>query len=291
MAILEPIPEAIESKYLALGSQLVEFAVVAVLLYLLGRFVVEPAIAWILDRSSLNETLTRALGKIVHTAVILAALAGAAGSAGFSGALGGSALMMAAITLALGLAAQDVLSNLVAGIFLVQDPKLNVGDLVKWNDRTGTIRDIGFRVTRIRTADNASVIVPNSELATNAISNLTVNDPIGISYDFGIGYGDDINEAKDLIIDVADSLPAVVEDPSPTVDVTELTDSAVMLTARLWIKKRDKKRRWELRCRFIREVHEACRAASIDLSTTSQHALSGEVAIDQSNGEAAVSEA
>lgn len=282
MLQLGPIPEALVEKYVGLAATAAEFLVVVAVLYFLGRFVVRPVIRWLLRRSPLNRTLVQSGIKFVELLVVLVALGVGAGVAGIP--IAGSATIVAAGTLAVGFAAQDVLSNLVAGIFLVQDPKLNVGDQIEWESHTGTIGEIGFRVTRVRTAENDTPIVPNTELATNAITNHTVNDPIGITYDFGIGYGDDVGEAIEVISSVAGDHAAILERRQPTVRVRELEDASVVLRARVWIAREDRNRRAEVRAAFVRGVHERCRAAGIDLSTTTQHGLTGSVALEDDDG-------
>lgn len=272
-----PIPQSIVDKYLLNARIAAEFVVVAIVLYLLGRFAVRPVLRWVLRRSPLERTLEQAVDKFAGVVLTVVALGIAAGAAGIP--LSGSATLVAAGTLAVGFGAQDVLSNLVAGVFLVQDPKLNVDDQIEWGDNTGTIEDIGFRVTRVRTAENDTVIVPNTDLATNVVTNHTVNDPIGLTYDFGIGYGDDVGEAIRVISGVAEDHEAILERRPPTVRVRELGDTSVTLRARIWIARKDREKRAEVRAAFVRGVHERCRAAGIDLSTTTQHDLSGELAV------------
>ena len=92
-------------------------------------------------------------------------------------------------------AAQDVLSNFVAGICILQDWNFNIDDWIEWDDRAGFIEDIGFRVTRVRTFDTETVTVPNTELATAAVTNRMSNETLRISTTFGIGYGNVIDEA------------------------------------------------------------------------------------------------
>jgi hypothetical protein len=115
--------------------------------------------------------------------------------------------------------------------------------------------DIGFRATRIRTFDHESVTVPNTELATTAVTNRMRNDQLRISYVFGVGYGDDPDRAIGVLRSVAADHDGVPTDPDRE-DV-----SAV-------------------RSEYIREGNERCEAAGIDLSTTSQHALSGTIGLE-----------
>lgn len=278
-----PIPGSVVDRYLRYAETAGEFLLVATVLYLVGRVLVRPTIRWLLDRSPLEPTLVQALDAFIGLILVVVALGIGAGAAQIP--LSGSATVVAAGTIAFGFGAQEVLSNLVAGAFLVQDPKLNVDDQIEWGDNTGTIEKIGFRVTRVRTAENDTVIVPNTDLATNVVTNHTVNDPIGLTYDFGIGYGDDVGEAIRVISDVAEDHEAILERRPPTVRVRELGDTSVVLRARIWIDRDDRDQRAAVRAAFLRGVHERCREAGIDLSTTSQHDLSGELAVADAEGD------
>lgn len=273
------LPEGVAAKYGPLAGQLAELLAVAAVVYVVGRLVVVPLVSMALARTRMNVTVRRALGKVTRLAVVVAALDAGAAAAGFERVLVGSALLVAIVTLAVGLAAQDILSNVISGVFIVQDPKLNVGDHIVWGDQAGTISDIGFRVTRVRTADNDTVVVPNAELTNNPITNETVNDPIGIPYEFGVGYGDDVATVSDVIRRVADENEQVLDEPEPTVRVVELADNAVVLRSRVWVAKADRDRRSQVRSEFVRGVHEALRETGVDLSTTTQHALSGELGV------------
>ncbi|WP_135364490.1 mechanosensitive ion channel family protein [Halosimplex halophilum] len=268
-------------EYAALGWQLAEFAAVAVVVYLLGRFVVEPLAAFALDRWTLESTLERALLKVLGVAVVVVALAAGVAAAGFTALLGGSALVVAALTLAVGFAAQDVLSNFVAGLFIVQDRNFNIDDWIEWDGRAGFIEDIGFRVTRVRTFDNETVTVPNTELATTAVTNRMSNEQLRISYPFGIGYADDIDETTRILLDVADDHEGILDDPEPSVRVTDLADSAVLVQSRFWIDSPDREEFSVARSTYIQRVKERCADAGIDLSTTTQHELSGEIVVEE----------
>ena len=104
------------SKYVGLIAQIAEFLPVAAALYLPGRYVVRPVVSWVLDRRGLEPTLDRAVRKLLGVGTPLVALVVGAWAAVFTGFLGGSELIVAALTLAVGFAAQDVPSNVVAGL-------------------------------------------------------------------------------------------------------------------------------------------------------------------------------
>jgi small conductance mechanosensitive channel len=258
---LQTLPE-LGPKYVALGWQLAELLVVSLVLYLVGRLAVKPAVTWALARRDVGPTMARAVDKILDAAVVVFALAAGIAAGGFTAFLGGSALVVAALTLALGFAAQDVLSNFVAGVFIVQDRNFNIDDWIEWGDRAGFIEDIGFRVTRVRIFNNETVTVPNTELATTAVTNRMSNELLGIAYLSGTGYTDD-----------------VLDDPEPSVRIADLGDNAVVLQARFWIADPDREDFSVVRSAYIQRARERCEAAGIDLSTTTRHDLSGELTV------------
>jgi small-conductance mechanosensitive channel len=272
------------SDYPELLGQLAEFVLVAAVLYGFGRLVVEPAVRWLLARRAFEPTLEHALEKVLRVSVGVFALALAAWLAGLTAFLGGSALVVAALTLAVGFAAQDILSNFVAGVFIVQDRNFNIGDWIEWQDRAGSIQDIGFRVSRIRTFDNETITVPNTDLATSAVTNRMSNDQLRLSYGIGIGYTDDIDEVTRILIDSAAEDDGILADPEPSVRVTGLGDSAVHLQSRFWIADPGREDFSRIRSRYIQTVKERCGEAGIDLSTTTQHDLSGEIAVQDAAG-------
>lgn len=286
MQITDPFSGDLASTYAQLAEDGAVFLVVGAVLYFLGRLLVVPAIRWGLKRSKIDRTLESALGSTAHLLVVILAIVVAASVAGFQGTLAGSTLVAAGVTVAVGLAAQDVLGNFVSGVFIVTDPDLNVGDIIEWNGRRGVVVDIDLRVTRVRTPDNERIIVPNTDLATSAVTNRTSTGPIGISYNFGVGYDADLDEVEAIIRSVARDTDHVAEKPEPVVGIDELTDTAVLVTGRVWIPNNRRNRLSSVQSAFIRGVHEACRAEGIDLSETSQHAISGNIGVHDGVGAA-----
>lgn len=281
MQLPTPFSGNLSSVYAQLASDGATFLIVAAVLYLVGRLLVVPTVRWGLSRSGIDRTIESALGSATHLVVIAVTVIAAAQAAGFRGALAGSTLVAAAVTVAIGLAAQDVLGNFVSGAFIVTDPDLNVGDTIEWDGNRGVIVDIDLRVTRVRTPDNERIVVPNTDLATSSVTNRTATGPIGVSYEFGIDYETDVDRLETIVRESAAGMDHVVGDPEPQVGVSELAPTAVVVVGRIWIPNERRNRLVGVKSEFIRRVHEACRAEGIDLSETSQHALSGELAVDE----------
>ena len=211
------------------------FVVVFAIIYLLGRYFVTQAVERSLRHRGFDETL---VGLAVSTAVVITAVVAvalAATVAGFGVVLAAFATLAGALALAVGFAAQDLIANFVAGVFIIQDEPFVVGDWIEWNGNSGVVREIQLRVTKLDTFDNELVTVPNSDLASAAVVNNVANDQRRVSVGFGIGYEDDIEQAREAIIDEGSRIEGVLSDPAPTAPVTSLGDSAVVLSGRIWI--------------------------------------------------------
>ncbi|MGI0495581.1 mechanosensitive ion channel family protein [Alkalinema pantanalense CENA528] len=127
---------------------------------------------------------------------------------------------------AIGFAFRDVLQNFLAGILILLTEPFQIGDQIVFKTFEGNVEDIHTRATMIRTYDGRRVVIPNAELFTNSV---TVNTAYGLrrlQYDVGIGYGDDIATAKQLILDVLHHSEGVLHDPSPEVLVDLLHESS-----------------------------------------------------------------
>ena len=140
--------------------------------------------------------------------------------------------------LALSLAAQDTLSNVISGIMIMLDQPFRVGDRIEIS-RLGTwgdVVDIGLRSTRIRTRDNRMVIVPNNTISTDQIVNYTFPDPrYRIQIEVGIGYGQDIETVRKVLVDTVRKVEGVLTDKPVDALYVSMGDSAMTFRVRWWI--------------------------------------------------------
>lgn len=144
--------------------------------------------------------------------------------------------------IAIGFAAKDTLSNIIAGVLLIIDRPFEVGDRIEvWsapvNSATwGDVLNIGLMATKIRTTDNIIIVIPNNEIMKRDIINYTtVTDEIRVRILIGIAYDADVKKAKEIIVKSSLELDWVMNDPAPTVVVKSFGESAVNLEARVWI--------------------------------------------------------
>lgn len=202
-----------------------------------------------------NDLLAVLCGRVVEVAATVA---------GFGVVLGAFATLVGALSLAVGFAAQDLIANFVAGVFILHDEPFVVGDWIEWDGNTGVVRKIQLRVTKIETFDNELITVPNSHLANEAVTNPVANDQVRVTYDFGIGYDDDIKQARHAIVDEGTQIDGVLDDPEPTAPVTELGGSSVVLSGRVWIDPNENSFP-AVRAKFVEAVKERLDAEGIDI--------------------------
>lgn len=162
--------------------------------------------------------------------------------------------VMGAATLAIGMALQGTLSDLAAGLMLVIFRPYSAGQYVDIGGTSGTVREIALFYTELTTPDNVQVIVPNGKAWGEIITNYSHHKTRRLDLVFGIDYDDDANTAKELIRGIAAGESRIHQDPEPWVRVTNLGDSSVDLTARLWC---DTAEYWDLKFTLTQQIKEA----------------------------------
>ncbi len=267
-------------------GQLVIFVAVFAALYALGRAVVKPLVGRLLDARGLGRHAKAPLQKVTSIVMVFVAIAVAFGTAGFGDFLTSLATIAAAATLAIGLAMQDVLQNFVAGVFIYTDKPFRIGDWIEWDDGSyaGIVEDISLRVTRVRTFDNELLTVPNSQLTDGVIKNPVAKDKLRLKFVFGIGYDDDIEQATEIIVEEAEAHPGILEDPAPSVRLTELGDSAVGLQSRFWIANPSRTDFVKIRGEYVTAVKARFDEVGIDIPYP-QRGLSGQLTVSGELGE------
>lgn len=137
--------------------------------------------------------------------------------------------------IAIGFAFKDIFQNFLAGILLLLTEPFKLNDQIKYKDFEGTVESIQTRATTIRTYDGRRVVIPNAELFTNAVTVNTAYDQRRLQYDVGIGYGDDMARAKQLMLEAMREVEGVLAEPAPEALVMDLAESTVNIRARWWV--------------------------------------------------------
>lgn len=137
--------------------------------------------------------------------------------------------------LAIGLAAQDILANLISGITLLLDRPFRIGDWIRVADHEGQVKGLTLRTTRIRTRENEYVNIPNKEVAGAVVVNLTQGGPLRLDVPVSIAYHENVDLARTVLLGALHAHPQVLKEPVPIILVKELAASGVDLIIRFWI--------------------------------------------------------
>jgi len=235
----------------------------ALVILVLGRWAAGALSRWLkrlCSRGGFDTTLGEFLSSITYIAlmafVILTAL----------GALGVPTTNFLAIVgaagLAVGLALKDSLSNFAAGVMLVFFRPFKSGDFIEAGGAAGTVESIRIFNTVIVTGDNRVVTIPNSLIYADTITNFSARDTRRIDLVIGIGYGDDIGKALEVIRHLLGEEQRVLKAPEPTLLVLELGASSVDLAVRPWVKSADY---WSARSDLLKNIKEAFDSIGISI--------------------------
>jgi small conductance mechanosensitive channel len=251
---------------------------------LVGWFVVEPLVSrFVRRRNSNNPTIQEAVSRYVRLIVLVVAFFAAAGTAGYGRFIGDSALVIAAGTLAVGVAGQTVIGSLVSGLVLVVDPEFNVGDYIQWANGEGTVQSITLRVTRVLTLDGERITVPNTVLTGQAVTKPYGRGRRRIVEHVGIAYEDDVSEALDYLTAATGAVEDIVAEPTPKAYVDEFGGDAVVLRVHYWIEDPRKRDIFGVRSAYARAVKRRLDEAGITISPASKRELLGRIEVDDSD--------
>jgi len=170
--------------------------------------------------------------------------------------------LIGAAGLAVGLALQGSLQNFASGVLLIIFRPFKVGDTIEAAGVLGTVEQIGIFSTTLKTGDNREIIVPNGKIYNDTITNISARDTRRIDLVFGIGYGDDLRKAKEVLQSILAADERILKDPEPVVVVADLGESSVNFHVRPWVKSSDW---WSVRCDVIERVKLAFDEAGISI--------------------------
>jgi len=178
--------------------------------------------------------------------------------------------VLGAASLAVGLALQGTLSNVAAGVLLLVLRPYKVGHVIDVGGVSGTVQRLDLFTTQMSNADNHKIVVPNSKVLNDVILNLSGQRTRRIEINFTVGYGEDLNQTRTVLREVAESHDKVLPDPVPWTGVTGLLDSAVQVTLHAWVKSDDW---WQVRADLMQGGKEALDAAGIEIPFPHQVAV------------------
>lgn len=186
---------------------------------------------------SLDDTLFNFLANIARYAVLAFTLLIVLNTFGIQTT--SIVAVIGAAGLAIGLALQGTLSNIAAGVMIILFRPFKIGDFVEVSGKMGTVKDISLNYTELADLSNVQVIVPNSQVWGNIITNYSTNDTRRAEWTFGVSYGANLKIAEDVIRKTILSDPRALTDPEPFIQVNNLGDFSVDFLVRVWVKSSD----------------------------------------------------
>jgi len=185
-------------------------------------------------RYKLDEGIQLAILKVLHYLMVGLGIIVAVQSIGLN--LTSLAVVFGLLSVGIGFGLQNIVSNFISGLIILFERPIKIGDQITIGDVLGKVQNISLRATLIRTFDNISIIVPNSEFITSQVINWSHHDPkIRIHVSVGVAYGSDVPLVINSLLEVARNHPEVLKDPAPKVWFLEFGDSSLNFDLLAWI--------------------------------------------------------
>jgi len=212
----------------------------AILIYIIGSWIIKKltgVLKKVMMKKDYDEALQKFLLNLVSWALKIFLIIMVISKLGVETT--SFAAIIAAAGLAIGLALQGSLANFAGGVLLIIFKPFKIGDLIEAQGVTGVVKEIEIFTTKLTTPDNKLAIIPNGAMGNGNIINYTAEGKIRVDTMVGIGYDENIKQAKDVLMEVLTSNPKVLQDPAPSVNVANLGDSSVDLAVRPFCKPED----------------------------------------------------
>ncbi len=191
----------------------------------------------ILNRKNIDPMLVSFCSNVSYIALVAFVIIAALESLGVKTT--SFVAIIGAAGLAIGLSLQSSLSNFAAGIMIIFFRPFKVGDFIEAAGISGVVEGIQIFSTQLRTGDNKVIIVPNASVIGGNITNYSAKDERRIDLVFGIGYGDDLKKAKNILQQLVEADERILKDPVPVIAVSALADNSVNILVRPWVKTAD----------------------------------------------------
>ncbi|MGP5644876.1 mechanosensitive ion channel family protein [Psychrobacter celer] len=188
----------------------------------------------VLQHYGLNASIEQLLKNILSVLLLVLGLASVMAQFGFD--IVSLVAGLGIVGLAVGFAAQSTLANFIAGITILLEQSFQVGDWIHINENEGRVVLIALRTTHILTRDNITVIIPNSNVASSEVTNLTSKNFIRFDIRVRIAFEDDIDTARKEILQVLSDTDVVLSRPETSATVDEIGEYGVFFIVRFWVK-------------------------------------------------------
>lgn len=226
----------------------------AILILIAGRIgagIVRRLVRRGLTKTNVDPTIVGFVGRFAYIIVMVVAVL--ASLAKFGVQTTSLVAVLGAAGFAVGLALQGSLSHFAAGVLLLIFRPIKVGDFIDAGGVMGTVKEIRLFSTVMAAPDNVYMVIPNSKIFNDTIKNFSINETRRIDLTVGIGYGDSIERAMEVLLEVMRADERIIQEPTPQIVVSDLGDSSVNLLVRCWTKSTDF---WPVKCDLTKNIKE-----------------------------------
>jgi small conductance mechanosensitive channel len=235
----------------------------AIIILVVGLWVakkVKACFVQVLQKKEVDPTLVGFFSSLLYGALAVFVVIAAISKLGIQTT--SFVAVIGAAGLAVGLALQGSLSNFASGVLLILFKPFQAGDFIKAGGEAGVVVEVGILTTELKTPDNVKIIMPNSSILGGAITNISAHPTRRVDMVVGVGYGDDLNKAKQIMEDILEADERVLKDPAVTIAVSNLGESSVDFVVRPWVKSADY---WALKFDFTKAVKEKFDAEGVSI--------------------------
>jgi small conductance mechanosensitive channel len=228
-----------ENLYETVSTFALKF-VVAIIILIIGILVakiIRTGVQKVLEKREVDVMVSSFVTRLVYYLVVVFVVIAALGNLGVQTA--SMIAVFGAAGLAIGLALQGSLANFAAGFLILIFRPYKTGDYIEGGGEAGAVERLQVFSTILRTPDNKIITIPNANMLSSNIVNYTHAEKRRIDLTVGIGYDDDMEKARGILMNVLQQHPLVLKDPEPHVAVAELGDNSVNLIVRPWVKTED----------------------------------------------------
>ena len=258
-------------KYLDLGSlmtslssQLISLALrilAAIVIFYIGKFIINKIYRLaraIMVRKGFERSLTSFLLSFIKITLLFLLIITVIGVLGIE--TSSFIAIFASAGVAIGMALSGNLQNFAGGIIILFLKPYKVGDWVEAQGTAGTVQAIQIFHTILLTADGKLIYVPNGAMSSGTITNYTLTPSRRVEWVIGIEYGEDVEKARQVVLDILKSDERVAKDPAPMVALSELNNSSVDMTIRCWT---PNETYWDVMFETREKIYNAFNAAGI----------------------------
>lgn len=232
------------SKYTDLivlyGSQYGLKIIAALAIFFIGKWGVKKITALIkkiMLKAALDLTLVEFLENVIYFALLIVVIIASLNALGINTT--SFLAVFGAASLAIGLALKDSLSNIGAAVLIIIFRPFRVGDFIEAAGTSGKVEEINLFSTIMATPDNKTIMIPNSSVINSSITNYSSKPTRRVEHIIGVSYGDDLKFVKEVLHQIIKEDQKILQDPAPLVAVSELGQSSVNFTLRVWVNNDD----------------------------------------------------